>query len=382
VRRVRRTQHRADPGLVTGLVRRGLRHQRLERLLPADHRKDYPPHRAGQLRQRRLRHSQHRLLATDLLQLRPQFLLDLPLRPGVDFQLELDEQVHQRVGDLRLPDMAQRGQQSQAPWRLHPLQVRRVLLRRPRPPGVHQLLRHVREQVRGQLQPSRRTRSSLFTCASRLSRPGAPGFAFNSAKCDRPLQPRAGRVAELVHRAAEEPLLEVPDRLADQPPHLPGCWRFDVVVAATGGHRGFQPVPGQLHRAQFGGQPPSQPVLVLLGVRAEPVRRPDLTQMPLDRLALPVVVRPRLRRHLHLLSHVLHCGGRYLLGRPREPGLHLEELQQQCEPEPGRPGLGPHPLHIVFEQRSDLDQVLRLQVLPHTPPSLTEITRSAQRDAQ
>lgn len=32
----------------------------------------------------------------------------------------------------------------------------------------------------------RRTRSSLFTSASRLSRPGAPGSVFSSVKCDRP----------------------------------------------------------------------------------------------------------------------------------------------------------------------------------------------------
>lgn len=33
---------------------------------------------------------------------------------------------------------------------------------------------------------NRRTRCSLFTSASRLSSPGAPGSAFNSAKCERP----------------------------------------------------------------------------------------------------------------------------------------------------------------------------------------------------
>src|SRR4051812_43089517 len=69
--------------------------------------------------------------------------------------------------------------------------------------------------------------------------------------------------------------------------------------------------------------------------------------------------------------------------RLREPGLHLEELQQQREAEPGRPGLVPHSLHVVFEQRPALDQVPRLPVLPHRcsfgPP---EITRSAQRDAE
>lgn len=74
-----------------------------------------------------------------------------------------DEQVHQRIGDLRLPDMAQRGRQRRAPWRLHPLQVRRVLLRRPRPPGVDQLLRHVREQGRGQLQPPHPLRTRFMS---------------------------------------------------------------------------------------------------------------------------------------------------------------------------------------------------------------------------
>jgi hypothetical protein len=155
------------------------------------------------------------------------------------------------------------------------------------------------------------------------------------------------------------------DHGEDHPPHLPRRRRLDAVVAAPGHHRGREPVTRQFHRAQFRRQPRRQPVLVLLGIRPKPVRRPDLTPVPLDRLALQVVVRPRSGRNLHLLGHVLHRGGRHLLDRLREPGLHLEELQQQSEPEPGRPGLVPHPLHVVFEQRPDLDQVLRLPVLPH-----------------
>ncbi len=186
--------------------------------------------------------------------------------------------------------MAQSGQQGQAPRRLHPLQVRRVLLRRPRPPGVHQLLRHVREQVRGQLQPP---------------------------------------------------------------------------VTALGNHRRRQPISRQLHRTQFSGQPLGQPILVLLGVRPEPVRFPNLLTVSLDPVALPVVVRPRPGGDLHLLGNVLHRRGGHLLRGLREPGLHLEKLEQQREAQPGRPGLVPHLLHVVFEQRPDLDQVFRLPVLPH-----------------
>lgn len=66
-------------------------------------------------------------------------------------------------------------------------------------------------------------------------------------------QPRAGRVAEPVQRAAAEPLLEVLDRPAHQPPHLSGRRRLDAVVAAPGHHGGHEPVTRQLHRAQLGG---------------------------------------------------------------------------------------------------------------------------------
>ncbi len=131
-----------------------------------------------------------------------------------------------------------------------------------------------------------------------------------------------------------------------------------VTLAAPYGHPLVK--RGTLGRVQFGdraqlsSQPPGQPFLVLLGVRPEPVRSPDLLAMPLDPITLPVGRRPRLRRHLHLLGHALHRGGRNFPGRLRQPGLHLEELQQQREPEPGRPPRVP----VAFELGLAPGQVL------------------------
>ncbi|WP_443043580.1 hypothetical protein [Streptomyces sp. GS7] len=108
---VRRRQHCTDTRLVPGLVRRRLRRQRLQRLL-ADHRKDDLADRTARLGQRRLRDPQHHpLLAADLLQLLDELAFDLLLRPRVDLLHQLNEQVHQRIGDLRLPHVAQRRQQ-------------------------------------------------------------------------------------------------------------------------------------------------------------------------------------------------------------------------------------------------------------------------------
>ncbi|MGW2181308.1 chloride channel protein [Streptomyces sp. NPDC001732] len=103
---VRRTQHRAPPGPVGGLARCGLRRQRLQRGLPG-HRIDHLADRATRLRDRRLRQPQQdALLAADPLELLAELALDLLLRPSVDLLYELDEQLHQRVGDLRFPPMA------------------------------------------------------------------------------------------------------------------------------------------------------------------------------------------------------------------------------------------------------------------------------------
>ncbi len=115
-----------------------------------------------------------------------------------------------------------------------------------------------------------------------------------------------------------------------------------------------------------------------------PKHVPDLHPVAADRPTRPVVRGELLRSHLHLLSHVRHRRRRDLLCALREPGLHLEELQQQREPQPVRPGLVPQPLLVVVQQRPDLDQVLRLPVLTHAQslpdhPNATKVTGPHQR---
>lgn len=254
---------------------------------------------------------------------------------------------------------------------------------------------HVRKQVRGQLQPPHALELVHLRQQTLQARGGRVGLQLGEvgtpaarhralavrflgglvlAAGDQVLQARAGRVREPLHPAAAEPGLEVLDRLAHQPPDLPRGWRLDVVVATPGHHRRHEPIPRQLHRTQLSGQP----LLVLLGDRPEPVRRSDFLAVPLDPVALPVVVHPCPGGHLHLLGHILHrCPG-HLLGGLREPGLYLEKFEQQGETQPGRSGLVPYLLHVVFEQRPDLDQVFRLPVLPH-PCSLAQPVGSPQR---
>ncbi|CAK7288093.1 hypothetical protein SGPA1_51059 [Streptomyces misionensis JCM 4497] len=376
---VRRAQHRTHPGPVAGLVRRCLRRQRLQRGLPG-HRIDHLADRAARLGDRRLRQPQQdALLAADPLELLVELALDLLLRPRVDLLHELDEQFHQRVCDLRLAHMAQRRQQRVPHRTSRRPQVRGVLLRRPRPPGRDQLLRHVCEQLRRQLQrphplelvhlrqqavqPQRARVRLQFgeegspAARALLVRAGVPG--------DQVVQPGPGRRRQPAHGGRAEPFLEGADRRPHQPGDTPRRRRLQPVLAAAGHDRLRQPVAVQLHPAQLDRQPLGQLGLVLLGALTEAERAPDLHPVPLDRPPRPVVRGPLLGGHLHLLGDVRHRRRRDLLGVLREPGLHLEELQQQREPQPVSPRLVPQPLLVLLQQRPDLDQVLRLPLLPH-----------------
>jgi hypothetical protein len=72
----------------------------------------------------------------------------------------------------------------------------------------------------------------------------------------------------------------------------------------------------------------------------------------------------QLRIDLDLPGHELHRGLGYVLP-PREPALHLEELQQQAKAQPRRPGLVAHQGELVLIQRPALDEIFQLPLPPH-----------------
>jgi hypothetical protein len=121
----------------------------------------------------------------------------------------------------------------------------------------------------------------------------------------------------------------------------------------------------QLDRADLLGRPCGELVLIAAGGLAEPECRPDLLPVVLDRSSRPRVRRDRRRWDLDLAGDVLHRAGRKLINVPREPGLDLEELQQQREAQPGRAGLVAHQRPVRAEQGPRLDQLLRRPLAAH-----------------
>jgi len=122
-------QLRADPGIELLLVRLGLSDDVLQRP-PAHHRvqglaDDFL--RQSQRRRRELH--QDPVLAVRPPELRVDLSLDLLLRPHADLVDQLDQQLHETVGELRLPHLAQRRQQ-RAPDRLERPRVLLQLLQK------------------------------------------------------------------------------------------------------------------------------------------------------------------------------------------------------------------------------------------------------------
>ena len=105
---------------------------------------------------------------------------DLLLRPRADPVHRGDQQLHQRVGDLPLPLVQQRGQQRHPQRQRVRAQMGRRLHRGPRPPAGHDLRRDVGEQTRWQ--PIARTARSLSISVSIVSRLTLPGASLIFAK--------------------------------------------------------------------------------------------------------------------------------------------------------------------------------------------------------
>lgn len=97
-----------------------------------------------------------------------------------------------------------------------------------------------------------------------------------------------------------------------------------------------------------------------------------------DRTRPPRVPPELLSGNADLLGDVLHRLERNLLGVERKPRYDLEELQQQREPEPCRPGLVAHQSPVLTDQRPRPHQLIRLPLAlpPQRTLSITGRTRA------
>ncbi len=293
--RVRRAQHSAHTSLEHLLVGLGLTHQIPQRLLP-DHRKQRLTNDVVGMVDRGLGQlEQDALLASHPPQVVDHFFLDLAVGAGVDLVDQLDQQIHQRAGDLRGPHPAQRRQQRQPHRLLGIAQIRRERTRRPCPPSVNQLLAGIGEQVSRQLEPAHGRelvdlpQQGLQTDLARIGlqlRQQAPAADARpgTGRGRRQLVQRRLRVAGQVSRdATAELLLESRSRRADDA--VQAARPLDPVGSAPHQHRFAKLLLAQLDRAHLLGQPSGQPVLVGAGGLAESERFPDLRPVILDRAA-------------------------------------------------------------------------------------------------
>ena len=107
----------------------------------------------------------------------------------------------------------------------------------------------------------------------------------------------------------------------------------------------------QLDRTNVASQPVRPAILVGERWLAETKRLTHLRPVVLDRPPGPVIARKVSGGDAELLGDERHRGRRQLAAVAREPGLKLEELQEQPEPEACRPGLVGHQLPVSVNER-------------------------------
>jgi hypothetical protein len=284
---------------------------------------------------------------------------------------ERDQQVNQGVCDLRRAQPAQRGQQRQSHRPRRRAQARRVGVRRPRPPRLHQLLRSAREQVAGQAE--RANPLELVDLAQQRLQPHPARVGLQLGKraaaahivTGQRLQPRGRLLRQARHRLRTQPLLRSRPRRSHHALQASHPRRLEALGAESPQQRLTQPLIAQLDRTDLLGQPRAQALLVGDRRLAEPQRLPDLGPVVLDRPSLPVIAREQRRLHAHLLGEIPDRDRRYLARPAREARLELEELQQHREAEPRRARLVTHQPPVVLDQCPARDQLLRLPLRPH-----------------
>jgi len=101
---------------------------------------------------------------------------------------------------------------------------------------------------------------------------------------------------------------------------------------------------------------------------------PDLRPVILDRAPGPLIEPQVNRLDTDLLGDERHRLIRQLPAAAGKPAAADVELQQQHEPQPGRPALAGHQLALVIEQDPVLDQLLEIHRPSHGRPSFRRRT--------
>ena len=123
------------------------------------------------------------------------------------------------------------------------------------------------------------------------------------------------------------------------------------------------PVSAALGLADAGGQPFGELAAVLGAALPEPEVAADLRPVVLGRVPGPLIETKVGGGDAGLPGDELHRVVGQLRPPAREPAGACVELQQQREPQPGRPALPGGQLPLIVEQRPVLDQLV--QVHPH-----------------
>ena len=331
---------------------------------------------------------QQRLLPGDLAELADQFLGDFPLGAGADPVHGRDQQVRQGIGDLPPPLVHQRSQQGQHQRPGMVAQVRRGFHRGAGPPGGDHLRRNAGEHAvrqacrthRVQLADLGEHRLQAHVAGHRLDQRqrrrlravgvvivggrGQDGQAGAGVRAEPPGHLRRQRLLGLVQSRADDPVAAARGR------------RLDLLRAALGQQFLPHPVGPPFGLADAGGQPLGELAGVLGGALPEPQVAADLRPVVFDRAARPLVESEIGGRHADLAGDERDRVVIQLGPAAREPARPGVELQQQREPQPGRPALHGDQLPLVLQQGPVVDQLVQVHQHHHAFP------RSAADDSE
>ncbi|MEA2231766.1 MAG: hypothetical protein QOD83_1582 [Solirubrobacteraceae bacterium] len=314
------------------------------------------------------------LLAAYATQIADQLTLDTVLRSGADAVHELDQQIDERVGDLRCARPAQRGQQRQPDRLAGGTQIGWVQLRGARPPRGDLTLRRVGEQVGGQ--PDRADTLELLDLLKQCPQSDAAwiGLQFRqkpgAAADDRRVRRVADESRESQGRAVRqprqgpggEPRVVTGTRAAEDPLDPRGT---GPLAATAAQQRVTHAIFAEFDWADLALQPAGPALLVGDGGLAKPERLADLRAVILDRAARPVIGRQLIGGDSDLVGDERDRSRWDLRAIARETRLELKELQQQREPQPSRASLVGHQRPIGIKQRPRRHELLGLPLLPH-----------------
>jgi hypothetical protein len=218
--------------------------------------------------------------------------------------------------------------------------------------GEHRLQAHVAGNRLDQRQRRRLRAVALVITGGR--RQG--GQARAGVRTEPPGHPRRQRLLSLVQGRADDPVAPALGR------------RLDLPGAAPGQQFLPHPVGPPLGLADAGGQPPGELAGVLGGALPEPQVPADLRPVVFDRAARPFVEPEIGCWHADLAGDERHRVVIQLGPAAREPARPGVELQQQREPQPGRPALPGDQLPLVRQQGPVVGQLVQVHQHHHAFP--------------